>query len=271
MFVPLMFGDLTFGVDTLAFNSLKKTFGGTLSQHARIGGQPALQFTGRPARKVTLAGTLFPTRLLSEPETEDGAAKIVGRSDLETLRTMVESGESRWLVSGSGDVFGKFAIESLNEDESAWLEEGTPLRIDFTISLVEDLAEPGEENESSLAVLELNAAAREQRAESFTQTWKKYENEKTVQTVESIYAETPQAGKWYRTKQGDVLSVLCSQAYPNEAESDTLPRVLSENSALADMPQPFDAGTEIFFPAEANTQSTLTTSLFESTFLSRLV
>ena len=164
MFVPLMFGDLTFGVDTLAFNSLKKTFGGTLSQHARIGGQPALQFTGRPARKVTLAGTLFPTRLLSEPETEDGAAKIVGRSDLETLRTMVESGESRWLVSGSGDVFGKFAIESLNEDESAWLEEGTPLRIDFTISLVEDLAEPGEENESSLAVLELNATAREQRA-----------------------------------------------------------------------------------------------------------
>lgn len=271
MFVPLTLGDLKFGIDALAFNSLKKTFGGTLSQQARIGGQPALHFTGRPPRKISLAGTLFPTRLLAEPETADGAAKIVGRSDLETLRAMAESGKSRWLVAGNGDVFGKFAIESLNEDESAWLEEGTPLRIDFTISLVEDLAEPGEENENSLAVLKLNAAAREARAKNFTETWKKYENEKTVQTVESIYAETPTPGKWYRTKQGDVLSVLCSQAYPNEAESDTLPRVIGENSALADTPQPFNAGTEIFFPAEANTQSTLTTSLFESTFLSRLV
>ena len=31
MFVPLMFGDLKFGVDALAFNSLKKTFGATLA------------------------------------------------------------------------------------------------------------------------------------------------------------------------------------------------------------------------------------------------
>ena len=32
MFVPLMFGDLKFGVDALAFNSLKKTFGATRSR-----------------------------------------------------------------------------------------------------------------------------------------------------------------------------------------------------------------------------------------------
>ena len=213
MFVPLMFGDLKFGVDALAFNSLKKS-----------------------------------------------AAKIVGRADLETLRGLAESGESRWLVSGNGEVFGKFAVESLSEDETVWLEEGTPLRVAFTLSLVEDLAEPGEENESSLSVLELNAQAREARAKSFAETWKKYENEKTAQTVESVYAETPTA-----------LCALCAQAYPGAAEGDALARVLSENAALADTPQPFDSGTEIFFPAEANTQSTLTTSLFESTFLSRLL
>lgn len=266
-----MLGDLTFGVDALAFTSLKKTFGGTLAQHARIGGQPVLQFTGRPARKISLAGTLFPTRLLAAPETDTGTAKIVGRSDLETLRAMSEKGESRWLVSGNGDVFGKFAIESLSEDESAWLEEGTPLKVEFTLSLVEDLAEPGEENDASTAILKLNEAARELRAKNFSETWKKYESEKTVQTVEGIYAEMPTPGKWYRTKQGDVLGVLCAQAYPNEAEGDTLPRVISENSALSKTEQPFDAGTEIFFPQEANTQSTLTSSLFESTFLGRLV
>ena len=187
------------------------------------------------------------------------------------MRGLAESGESRWLVSGNGEVFGKFAVESLSEDESVWLEEGTPLRVAFTLSLAEDLAEPGEENESSLSVLELNAQAREARAKSFAETWKKYENEKTAQTVESVYAETPTAGKWYRTKQGDVLCALCAQAYPGAAEGDALARVLSENAALADTPQPFDSGTEIFFPAEANTQSTLTTSLFESTFLSRLL
>lgn len=271
MFVPLMFGDLKFGVDALAFNSLKKTFGATLASQARLGGQPSLQFTGRPSRKVTLSGTLFPTRLLAEPETAAGAAKIVGRADLETLRGLAESGESRWLVSGNGEVFGKFAAESLSEDETVWLEEGTPLRVAFTLSLAEDLSEPGDANEASLSVLELNASAREARAKSFAETWKKYENEKTAQTVESLYAETPTAGKWYRTRQGDVLCALCAQAYPGAAEGDALARVLSENAALADTPQPFDSGTEIFFPAEANTQSTLTTSLFESTFLSRLL
>lgn len=232
MFVPLMFGDLKFGVDALAFNSLKKTFGATLASQARLGGQPSLQFTGRPSRKVTLSGTLFPTRLLAEPETAAGAAKIVGRADLETLRGLVESGESRWLVSGNGEVFGKFAAESLSEDETVWLEEGTPLRVAFTLSLVEDLSEPGDANEASLPVLELNASAREARAKSFAETWKKYENEKTAQTAESLYAETPTAGKWYRTKHGDVLCALCAQAYPGAAEGDALARVLSENAAL---------------------------------------
>ena len=222
MFVPLMFGDLKFGVDALAFNSLKKTFGATLASQARLGGQPSLQFTGRPSRKVTLSGTLFPTRLLAEPETAAGAAKIVGRGDLENLRGLVESGESRWLVSGNGEVFGKFAAESLSEDETVWLEEGTPLRVAFTLSLAEDLSEPGDANEASLSVLELNASAREARAKSFAETWKKYENEKTAQNAESLYAETPTAGKWYRTRQGDVLCALCAQAYPGAAEGAAL-------------------------------------------------
>ena len=137
-------------------------------------------------------------------------------------------------MSGNGEVFGKFAAESLSEDETVWLEEGTPLRVAFTLSLVEDLSEPGDANEASLSVLELNASAREARAKSFAETWKKYENEKTAQTAESLYAETPTAGKWYRTKQGDVLCALCAQAYPGAAEGDALARVLSENAALAD-------------------------------------
>ena len=83
-------------------------------------------------------------------------------------------------------------------------------------------------------MLELNASAREARAKSFAETWKKYENEKAAQTVESVYAETPTAGKWYRTKRGDVLCALCAQAYPGAAEGDALARVLSENAALAD-------------------------------------
>ena len=222
MFGPLMFGDLKFGVDALAFNSLKKTFGATLASQARLGGQPSLQFTGRPSRKVTLSGTLFPTRLLAEPETAAGAAKIVGRGDLENLRGLVESGESRWLVSGNGEVFGKFAAESLSEDETVWLEEGTPLRVAFTLSLAEDLSEPGDANEASLSVLELNASAREARAKSFAETWKKYENEKTAQTAESLYAETPTAGKGDRTRQGGVLGARCAQADPGAAEGAAL-------------------------------------------------
>lgn len=271
MFVPLMFGDLAFGVDALAFQKLTLTRNFSVAKHTRIGTQPTLQFTGRDGVSVELPCALFPARIIAEPTTSDGAATVVGFEALDALRDMAARGESYWLVVGNGDILGKFAVESVTETQTTWLEEGTPLRVEFSLKLTEDSADAGEANEASCAVLNLNRAAREARAKAFSEAWDRRSSESTTQTVESVFSDAPTAGKWYRTKQGDVLGVLCGQANPDGDAGAYLARTLSENAALADEAQPFSAGTEIFFPAEANTQSTLTTSLFESTFLSRLI
>lgn len=92
MFVPLMFGDLAFGVDALAFQKLTLTRNFSVAKHTRIGTQPTLQFTGRDGVSVELPCALFPARIIAEPTTSDGAATVVGFEALDALRDMAARG-----------------------------------------------------------------------------------------------------------------------------------------------------------------------------------
>lgn len=283
MYIPLMLGDFKFGVDTLSFSKLARSAAFSFGENARLGGQPSLHFTGRAAQTVSLDGVVFPGRLLGE--NADGSPKAVTAAPLDALREIAESGQARWLVAGNGRVFGRYVVKSFSETQTAWLEEGSPLRAEFSVSLLEDLYDAATAHEAATAVLSLNKEAREARAQAFLENWKKAEEdnptmattytdatgeELPTEETEDLFADPPAAGKWYLTKQGDTLSALCSQANPGDDLSAYVAQTLGENAALAAAAEPYEAGLAIFMPAQANTQSTLTTSLFESTFLSRL-
>lgn len=282
MFVSCMLGDFLFGATTLSIASFNKSREWNVVETQRVFLPAAIQFCSAKAQSFSLSGTLFPGMLSLSAKKDEQTA--VGTSALKKLRDMADTGESYWLVCGNGEVFGRFAIKKVTETETHWLEEGTPLRVDFSVELVEDYAEPGTENDAATAVLKLNAAARQDRADAFLSTYRAAEadnpteqttfedqtgEELPTEATEDIFSDPPALGKWYQTKQGDVLSALCAVVYSSPA--DGIAQVLNENAGLASTPQPFAAGITIYFPETTTTQSSLTTGLFESTFLSRLI
>jgi len=283
MFVTLMLGDFLFGASTLSVANFKKNRQWNVAEISRALSPQALQFCSAKAQTFSLDGTLFPGMFTLSAQKDEQTA--IGTTPLKNLRDMADTGESFWLVSGNGDVLGKFAIRGISETETRWLEEGTPLRVDFSVELVEDFTDAGSANDVATKVLNLNANARQERADAFLSNYKAAEednpSEQTTfedqtgdelpsEETEDIFSDPPAIGKWYLTKSGDTLSALCASAYPSDVVAGVA-QVLNENAGLSSQFEPYDAGITIFFPETTNTQSSLTTGLFESTFLSRLI
>lgn len=56
-------------------------------------------------------------------------------TDIDTLRRMADSGRPWLLVDGQGRVWGAYVIEGVSETRTVFLQDGTPRRVDFEISL----------------------------------------------------------------------------------------------------------------------------------------
>lgn len=62
--------------------------------------------------------------------------ETVGRpQSLKELREMGDTGKAWVLAAGTGEIFGAFAIESLNETGSMHIDNGAPRRVDFQLQL----------------------------------------------------------------------------------------------------------------------------------------
>lgn len=114
-----MFG---FELPTLAFQELGKKTEWRHASTDRFGARPASQYLGPGSDAVSLSGTLLP-----------GTSGTFGA--LATLKDMGDQGDGFPLVDGTGVVHGAFAILSIDERQSVFIEGGIPRRIDFTIEL----------------------------------------------------------------------------------------------------------------------------------------
>lgn len=115
-------GQFTFGLDTLAFDSLRRQSAWRHPSNARVGARPARQYLGPGDDGITLSGVLA-------PEFRGTALSLA------QLRDMAGKGNAYGLVSGAGDVFGAFVIESMNETNTLFVREGRPRRIEFELTL----------------------------------------------------------------------------------------------------------------------------------------
>ena len=115
-------GQFVFGLDTLAFETLRRQTAWRHPSNARVGARPARQFVGQGDDSITLSGILAPE------------FKGTARSLL-TLRDMADGGKAFALVSGAGDVFGAWVIESLGETGTLFHHDGRPRRIEFELQL----------------------------------------------------------------------------------------------------------------------------------------
>jgi phage protein U len=117
-------GQFVFSLSTLAYAELQRRTSWKHASTSRVGGRNARQFTGAGDDAITLTGWFAPDQL---------GGKL---SSLAELRTMGDDGDAYVLVDGAGSVYGAFVIEGLDEGQTLHAKDGTPRRVEFTLSLM---------------------------------------------------------------------------------------------------------------------------------------
>lgn len=120
----LMFGDVPFTAPGTAYQTLKRTCAYRQPSQDRVDQRPIHQSTGLGRDTIDLDGVLFP-----------GALGAPGLKHLEALRALAEAGEPRILVAGTGEVYGKYMVISLEEARMRVFRDGAPRRVVWRLSL----------------------------------------------------------------------------------------------------------------------------------------
>lgn len=118
----LALGMFVFSLSTAAYQELQRQTEWRHASNNRVGAAPARQFVGRGDDTITLPGIILP--------------ELAGSAlSLDALRLMANTGKAWPMVEGSGRIYGLWIIESLSETKTLFFRDGTPRRIEFTLSL----------------------------------------------------------------------------------------------------------------------------------------
>lgn len=118
----LSLGMFVFSLSTVAYQELQRQTNWRHASNNRVGAPPALQFVGRGDDTITLPGIILP----------ELAGSVLS---LDALRLMANTGKAWPMVEGTGRIYGLWVIESLSETKTVFFRDGTPRRIEFTLTL----------------------------------------------------------------------------------------------------------------------------------------
>jgi len=115
-------GMFVFSLRTAAYQELQRQTDWRHASNNRIGAAPARQFVGRGDDAITLPGIILP----------ELAGSVLS---LDAIRLMANTGKAWPMVEGTGRIYGLWVIESLSETKTFFFSDGTPRRVEFTLSL----------------------------------------------------------------------------------------------------------------------------------------
>ncbi len=118
----MQLGSFQFGINTAAYQSLKRSTDYSWQSQDRAGQGAALQFTGPGADTITLDGVVYPQYR-------------AGIGQIDRLRALASLGEPQQMVDGRGNLLGEWVIENVSEDQSAFMKGGIPRKQDFGMKL----------------------------------------------------------------------------------------------------------------------------------------
>lgn len=118
----LALGMFVFMRQTLPHQTMQRESDYRWPSNSRIGKRDAFQFLGVGEENITLAGVLYPEL-------------TGGKLTMTTLRLMAEEGRAWPLLDGTGMIYGMYVISKVSETGSIFFADGTPRKIDFTLSL----------------------------------------------------------------------------------------------------------------------------------------
>lgn len=121
-FVMLALGAYRFSLDTAAYQQFSRETQYNWPEQERTGLGPLLQHTGPGSDSITLQGVIL-------PEFKGGTGQ------LSLMRGQADLGVPLPLISGRGNYFGLFVIASIHEGQTVFWPDGTPRRVEFTVTL----------------------------------------------------------------------------------------------------------------------------------------
>ena len=120
--VMLALGPFRFEMGHATYQSLAMSQSWRWPEQARIGREPALQFTGREPAEIRLQGVLFP-------------GFDAGLAQVEEMRALADLGKPLQLVDGLGRVWGSWVIVEVGDTRSVLMDDGQPRRVGFEVKL----------------------------------------------------------------------------------------------------------------------------------------
>lgn len=115
-------GSFRFSVNTITYQTLKRSQAFRWSSQARIQRRPAQQFVGPGEEKMDFTGVVYPQNARE-------------RNALSTLRELALLGEPVLLTDGAGLIWGQWVIVNVEESQSVFIANGVPRKQTFQLQL----------------------------------------------------------------------------------------------------------------------------------------
>lgn len=115
-------GMFIFSLPTLAYQDLARRTDWRFSTTSRVGARAASQGVGPGEDRITLTGVLLP----------DVAGDM---ASIDTLRRMGDTLDAHRLVDGLGRQLGDWVIDSIDETQSNFFEDGVARKTDFKLDI----------------------------------------------------------------------------------------------------------------------------------------
>lgn len=115
-------GPFQFGIWTAAYNEASRVSEWRWARQEVFGQPEALQYLGPGSETLTLTGAIYPEHR-------------AGPGQVDAMRAAASKGEPLLMVSGQGNVLGKWVIEKIDEKQSVFAAGGVPRKQEFTMTL----------------------------------------------------------------------------------------------------------------------------------------
>ncbi|MEH0008073.1 MAG: phage tail protein [Flavobacteriales bacterium] len=120
----LALGSFRFGINSAAYQKLERQSLYRWRPQQRVGRLPAMQFLGEEGQSITLDGVIL-------PQFRGGLGQV------KSMKSLAETGRPHLLLDGTGHVWGKFVIVSINTTHEELRQDGTERYINFKLELKE--------------------------------------------------------------------------------------------------------------------------------------
>lgn len=124
MTAMMTLGLFAFSLPTAAYQELQRRTSWRHGKTSRVGARAASQFMGPDEDSITLSGLIAPGQ--------------IGKLEaLRELRAMGDEGLAWPLVTGGavGENLGAWKIDSVDETQTIFMDDGRPRKADFTVTL----------------------------------------------------------------------------------------------------------------------------------------